>query len=492
VSDHAPSVPSASAAPSASAPSVSTGSPGSSASTASPEAARKAAEFFARAAQSERSRNWDYAIFQYAAGLQHDPDNLEMCKRLIAAGRQRRAGGAKPTAGKPAADGRTPASAVAAAAETLAADPDNPAPLERLLKAAVAAGSDRVGDWAADELLRVTRAERDGSSRRARLALLADCLEARGRFEVAEQAVAEARRFAPDDYDLSRRALDLAAKRAARDGRYGESAAAGSDFTVSVRNAPAQFVRPDDAAARKLSEARRRWQEAPTDPAAATALVDLLLRPETDESDAEALRVLEAAHAATGDYQFRRRAGDVRIRVKRRRLRDVKARTPAASAPEEARRRHDAEQEATALSLRETELSECRERLAHYPTDLDARFELGAKCVESGLLDEGIDHLQAAEASAKHRVEALNLVGLAFHRKGWHDVAVLTFRRALAAHTAENDAVGRELRYNLGQTLEAMGKWDEAVQEYGLLLSWQRSFRDVGERYERLIRAMRG
>ena len=278
--------------------------------SASPEAARKASEFFARAMQSERSRNWDYAVFQYTAGLQHDPDNAEMCRRLVAAGQQRRAAGGRPSTGKSAADGRTPGSAVAAAAEALAADPDGPgaaAAFERLLKAAVEARAHRVGDWAADELLRLTRSERDGSSRRARLALLADVLEARGRFEVAEQAVAEALRFAPGDYGLSRRAVDLGAKRAARDGRYGESAASGSDFTVSVRNAPAQFVRPDESAARKLAEARARWENAPGDPAAAGALAQLLLRPETDESDAEAVRVLEAAHAATGDHQFRRR-----------------------------------------------------------------------------------------------------------------------------------------------------------------------------------------
>lgn len=182
----------------------------------------------------------------------------------------------------------------------------------------------------------------------------------------------------------------------------------------------------------------------------------------------------------------------MRIGIRRRRLRDVQSRAPSADAAEDVRRRHAGEVEAAVLSLRETELAEHRDRLAHYPTDLDVRFDLGAACVEAGLLDEGIDHLQAAEASPEHRIKALNLVGQAFHRKGWHDVAVLTFRRALAAHPDADDAVGRELRYNLGRTLEAMGKWDEAVQEYGLLLSRQRSFADVGERYERLIRAMRG
>src|SRR5262249_42042038 len=152
------------------------------------------------------------------SGLQHDPGNVEAVQKVIGLGRRiRDAGGAVPGG----ADVKGPAAPMLAALEALAADPESPARMERLVRAA--AGAPTVAGWLADQFLAMLQAalkrERDPAAK-PRLILLTDHFESRSEYAKAELAASEALRLDPLNYGLQKRVRDLAALKTTDDGGY--------------------------------------------------------------------------------------------------------------------------------------------------------------------------------------------------------------------------------------------------------------------------------
>jgi len=100
--------------------------------------------------------------------------------------------------------------------------------------------------------------------------------------------------------------------------------------------------------------------------------------------------------------------------------------------------------------------------------------------------DEAIPMFQEAQKDPRHRTAATNNIGLCFFLKGWHSDAVDIFQQAIDAYEIKDDALAKELRYNLARAFEEQGKAGEALEIYRKLAQLDFGFKDVRQRVDKL------
>jgi tetratricopeptide (TPR) repeat protein len=81
---------------------------------------------------------------------------------------------------------------------------------------------------------------------------------------------------------------------------------------------------------------------------------------------------------------------------------------------------------------------------------------------------------------------AVNHLALAFKEKGYRDLAIRQFLKALDQPGFMDEDL-LDLRYNLGQVLEEEGRFNEALQAYQECYAVDIRFRDVSDRIEILF-----
>lgn len=128
-------------------------------------------------------------------------------------------------------------------------------------------------------------------------------------------------------------------------------------------------------------------------------------------------------------------------------------------------------------------LTQARDMVERYPNDYGARFQLGELLFEDGKSDEAIQQLQIAVRNPKVRIAGLGLLGRAYKQKKFFDMAAEQFNTAKRESSGMNE-VKKEIIYELAQCYEAMGKEDEAIQEYKEIYSNDIGFRDVAAKID--------
>jgi len=130
-------------------------------------------------------------------------------------------------------------------------------------------------------------------------------------------------------------------------------------------------------------------------------------------------------------------------------------------------------------------LERASERVKNYPNDTELRFQIALVYWDMGDVDNALKEFQVAQKNPHRRLEALVYLGRCFHEKGQYDIAVEQFEKALEGMVAMNkdkmDAI-----YHLANTLEALGRNDDAIARYKEIYQAKIDFRDVEERITRL------
>jgi pilus assembly protein FimV len=121
-------------------------------------------------------------------------------------------------------------------------------------------------------------------------------------------------------------------------------------------------------------------------------------------------------------------------------------------------------------------------------SESEQQFKLGLTYRDMGMIDDAIRELGWAARSPRRRFEAASLVARLLRDRGNVAAAVEWFERAAEAPAPTPDA-GRELLFELGQTLEAADETARALAVYMELRSDAGEFRDVSSRIQRLTRA---
>jgi pilus assembly protein FimV len=121
-------------------------------------------------------------------------------------------------------------------------------------------------------------------------------------------------------------------------------------------------------------------------------------------------------------------------------------------------------------------------------SETEQQFKLGLTYRDMGMIDDAIRELGWAARSPRRRFEAASLVARLHRDRGNVAAAVEWFERAVEAPAPTPDA-GREVLFELGQTLEAGDETARALAVYLELRSDAGEYRDVSSRIERLARA---
>jgi tetratricopeptide (TPR) repeat protein len=121
-------------------------------------------------------------------------------------------------------------------------------------------------------------------------------------------------------------------------------------------------------------------------------------------------------------------------------------------------------------------------------SESEQQYKLGLTYRDMGMIDDAIRELGWAARAPRRRFEASSLVARLLRDRGNVAAAVEWFERAAEAPAPTPEA-GRELLFELGQTLEAADETARALAVYLELRSDAGEFRDVSSRIQRLTRA---
>ena len=121
-------------------------------------------------------------------------------------------------------------------------------------------------------------------------------------------------------------------------------------------------------------------------------------------------------------------------------------------------------------------------------SETEQQFKLGLTYRDMGMVDDAVRELGWAARSPRRRFEASSLVARLLRDRGNVAAAVEWYERAAEAPAPTPDA-GRELLFELGETLEAAEETARALAVYLELRSDAGEYRDISSRIERLTRA---
>ncbi|MBA7634057.1 hypothetical protein ES703_41631 [subsurface metagenome] len=448
----------------------------------------KGKAFFEKAHKVAESSNFDYAIDMYLEGLRYTPEAIEqghlpLCE--LALQRQGK-GGKKPSVmdRMKRLGGKTPLEQMLNAEYLFAKDPGHLPYAKAMLKAAVAGDYRRTADWIANLIFQTNNAAKKPSVRT--YILLKDSYAALGQFDKAVAACQRAARLKPDDGELADEYKNLSAELTMARGKYDTE----GDFRKSIKDrewqeklqAQASIIKTEDYRLKAVDEARSKIAQNPDLPANIFNLADALSDMENDKDENDAIALLENTHKAKKDFSFKQRAGLLRIKQLRRKIREAK--TALETKGDDAQAKAGLEE--LSAQLNNTELEHYRLCVENYPTDLHAKYEYGVRLVGNEKYNEAIPLFQEAQKDPRRKIAAMGKIGFCFFMKGWLADAIDVFTRAINSHEIKDDTVGKELRYNLGRVYQEQGDVEKALEIYRKIAQTDFTFKDVSQRVEKL------
>jgi len=455
------------------------------------QALAKARDFFDRARQIAEINDFDYAIDLYIEGLRLAPEAVEqghLGLQELARLRQSK-GGKKPSMMERVKRlrGKTTLEQMLNAEFLFARDPDHLAYAETMLKAAVAGGYTKTAKWIADLVFQTNNAAKKPSFHT--YILLKDSYASIGQFDRALAACQCAARLKPDDGDLTEQVKNLTAELTVARGKYDQE----GDFRKSIKDRERQeklqaqegVVKTEDYRTLAVREARKGLVKDPNLPRNIFTLAQALSDLEDDKADKEAIELLEKAYKTKTDFSFRQRAGQIRIKHLKRKIREAKLALEA--------RPDDVHAEANVAKLsaqfNTTELEHYRACVENYPTNLQAKYEYGMRLVQNKQYDEAIPMFQEAQKDPRHKISAMDKIGLCFFMKGWFADAIDVFTQAIDSYKIRDDNIAKELRYNLARSYEEQGDTEKALEIYRKIAQLDFAFKDVHQRVDKLRNA---
>jgi tetratricopeptide (TPR) repeat protein len=447
----------------------------------------KAISFFRRAEEVAATDNFDYAISMYIEGLRRAPDAAEQGHKPLrhnALIRQAK-GGKKPSMFEKMrrSRGKSPLENMLNAEFLLAKDPDNLAYAEQMLKAAVAGSLKKTARWIADLIFEANKALEKPSLQT--FVLLKDSYSAMEEYAKAVNACGYACKLKPDDAALADEFKNLSANLTMQKGKYDQD----GDFRQSIKDRESQekfqsqqaVVKSVDFRQQTVTEARQLLQS-DYSPQNVFRLADALGELQSDDADSEAMKLLDDAYVQLKDFTFKRRSGEIMLKVLRRHIRKAKVSLEKNSSDHSARA---AFTDAT-KQLLAAELEHYRLCMENYPTDLRLKYEYGVRLMRNQRYDQAIPYLQEAKKEPKHKISAMNKIGLCFFMKGWLTDAIDTLTQAIDVYEIKDDDIAKDLRYNLARAYEQQGNTDQALELYRKLAQLDFSYKDVRAKVDRL------
>lgn len=453
-----------------------------------PEEKAKALNCFARGKDLADKKNFEYAIEMYLSGLEYWPDAVEEGHKPCRAAALFR-GGKKvgfTDKMKYSTTGKDAKKAMLNAERLLAMEPSNAAHMEAMFKNAAKAGCDATVMWVGELLAdAISRQDKPNPAQYQSIREVYEALGERSAGTNPAMAVAALQRavgalermraLKPTDMAIGLELRDVSGKLTILKGKYGSA----DTFKDSVHDAEAQRdlhdqergYSSDERMDDLIEKARAEYEADPRSTGAINKLVEVLCRREEEENENKAIGVLVKAFKETGEYRYKARAEDIRIKQYNRKLRGIAADDPSRKAVELERLRF--------------ELGVFKDRMKVYPTDMRLRYEYGRRLYEARRFDDAIPILQEARSDPKTRHHCSLFIGLCFYRKNYFSPAINTFREAINNYEMPDDDLGKQLHYWLGRSYEGNGDIADALKTYGQIIEWDYNYR-AGEVRQRI------
>ncbi len=455
----------------------------------------KGAKWFERARDLGAKRQFDYAIAYYISGLEFWPNAVEeACKPLHGCAVARRStGGKKPglrdTLKRSLTD-KDPRKALTNAFWLFGHDPDNYTYLDGIAKNASRLRADDTAHWACTICYKALDTNPKATAKQfsalARLLEeIGDRAAARGEAPFAAEALTTgvevvrtwSRRF-PKDHDSETALKEISTKLAILKGKYQSD----GGYRDSIRDADEQQVIQDtqrsiqseDRVTQLISRAEADYLENPDAAGKLSHLVDMLCRQENAELEDKAISLLVADFERTGNYAFKQRSDDIRMKQLSRAVRSaMKAKDKEAA------------QKAQIAQLR-FEIGVYTERADRFPTDLRIKYELALRSFRGGRFDDAIPMFQLARGDPKNRAACGLYLGRCFFHKEYYTQAISSLEEAIAHYEFTDNDMGKSLQYWLGRAQESAGESEAAKKTFGNLLQLDYNYRDVRDRLDGL------
>lgn len=446
-------------------------------------ALEKAIAFFERAEEVAATENFDYAIDMYLRGLRLAPDAVEeghIPLRKLALLRQVR-GGKKPSVmSKFKRHGKEPLDEMLSAAALLARDPDHLPYAEAMLTSCVEGDYKRSAEWIAQLIFEANLHRKKPSL--AAYMLLKESYAAIGLYERAIAACDCACKLKPSDGALHDELRDLSARLAVQKGKYDQ----GGDFRNSIKDRKSQemlhsqdgLIKSEDYRKKAVEAAKKEVEKKPEAPACIITLADALYDLDTKESYLEALAVLLDAYEKSKDFTFKRHHGELTIKRLKRKIRAAKTDLDTNPNDEKIKQKLHTYLE----TFGKLELEHYRLCAENYPTDSRMKYEYGVRLTVNKDFDKAIPLFQDSQKDPRFKIAAMDKTGLCFFFKGWLDDAIDIFTNAIDQCQVKDNAIGKELRYNLARTYEKKGENDKALEIYRKLAQLDFNYKDVRKR----------
>lgn len=433
--------------------------------------------------------NYDYAIDLYCQVLQKEPAFFDCRKALRNAQIKKNAGssggffkkmmssaGSSPLVAKAQiALRRDPAEALATAEQILNSDPNSSAGHRIIVDAGQQLELPRTIAMSLDVLIR-------NSPKDKNLAIeAAQALAETGEVARAEQILTEAAKHYPRDPDISQAHKNLSARKTMNTGGYEKLEGGQGSFRDALRNKEEavsleqenRVQKHESVADRLIGEYESRLKTEPQNLKLMRSLAELYTEKKQFDLALSWYDRVKSSDMAANDPSLDMAIAKTKVRQFEAQLEQLDQ-----SAADYADR-------AAAINAEKLnfQILECQKRVEKFPTDLAIRFDMGALYFQAGKIGEAIQEFQKSQQNPHKRIASMNYLAQCFAKRKMNDLAAKTLQNAIKEKPVF-DEEKKDLIYNLGNVLEAMGKRDEAVEQFKLIYETDIGYRDVAAKVD--------
>jgi tetratricopeptide (TPR) repeat protein len=243
----------------------------------------------------------------------------------------------------------------------------------------------------------------------------------------------------------------------------------------------AKVVKSADAIEEQIGLNFQKHEAEPTNPMHSKAIAQLFLQKNDYGS---AVQWYEHAFEAGGkvDSSLEKVIGDLRLKKTEQELQGLRNELAEQTDPE-LQAQAQAAIEQKEKDLNDVRLFQAEARVRAQPNEGEFRYDLGEALYKIGQYKRATEELQQSLKQPSVRYQALNLLGLAFLKRGMLDFAIN--RLSLAeSELPVMDEVKKEISYNLGLAYEVNKQPEKALEQWKKIYEVDMSYRDVAVRVE--------
>jgi tetratricopeptide (TPR) repeat protein len=457
------------------------------------EVSREARLLFVKGSEAAQRENTDYAISLFNQVLEKEPAFYD-CRKALREAQLRKAGsggtgffkkmmsgaGSSPQIAKAKLVlGKNPAEAMAIAEQVLNGDPNNSSAHRIIVDAAQALELPHTAVLSFETLMKNSPKDRD-------LAIeFAEALAAAGDISDSEnnrgeKILMDLLRENPGDSELNTALKNLSARKTMDQGGYGALEKGEGSFRDILKNKAEavsleqqnRVVKNEDVTEKLIGEYEARLQKEPNNLKLLRSLADAY----RDKKDFD--KALEIYGRVKNSEMGNDPSLDTAIAntmVKRFDHQIATVNPFAADNPDQVARL-----QAEKLDF---QTAECQKRVEKYPTDLAIRYEMGVLYFQAGKINEAMQEFQKAQNNPNKKIAAMSYLAQCFAKKKMYDSAVRTFQNVIKEKLTF-DEEKKDLVYNLGCVLEAMGKKAEAHEQFLLIYEIDMGYKDVAAKVD--------